>query len=269
MHYLGTASIWCYCLNWLMCQPKNRQTKSCILIWLIVFFIFIFFVLQHIFLFFMVYINTLKQRPCMCLLNVQYSVHLKVMTWIPFRLLSDLSAWSCNVSEWTAMILGQTGRNRRAEEASPSEQAAGHGSEPNYLKQTKHVDHWERTQVNKNALVAVLVFTLYSVVSWHPVQDTLWALLYPLSVRYEAEAFFVEFHLLVLCPLLLQTVLQPALLLRGIQLLLLSTGFFNSSSRCRLSFFLRHDGLTGECLVLGRKYWSGIQITVGNNSKER
>lgn len=54
------------------------------------------------------------------------------------------------------------------------------------------------------------MFTLNSVVSHHPVQDPLCALLYLLCVRYKTEALFVEFHLFVLHPLLLHKVLQPA-----------------------------------------------------------
>lgn len=70
-------------------------------------------------------------------------------------------------------------------------------------------------------------FTLYSLVSGHPVEDALRSLLYLLGVRNETETLFVEFHLLIILSHLLQVAPQPTarfpvlLLLLGIQLLLL------------------------------------------------
>lgn len=123
------------------------------------------------------------------------------------------------------------------------------------------VETWERTHGQTGlSLHCLYLFTLYSVISWHPVQDTLWALLYLFCVRYNTEALFVEFHVLLLCPLLLHEVLQPAtsFLLHGGQLLQLGTGpFSSSSSRSWLAFFVRHDVLSGEWFSQAGEYWGG------------
>lgn len=91
---------------------------------------------------------------------------------------------------------------------------------------------------------------MYPVVSQHPVQDTLGALLHRFSVRYKAEAFFVEFHVLVVLSELLQVVLQPArsssALVVLLSLLLLLGGGLGGGGRRRLAFYRRHDDSTGE-----------------------